>query len=301
MDALDPTRPHLAHLDTMTVLEVRGDDRKRWLQGQITQDVHHAEPGQTIHGFHLDSHGKILAELRIVEHQDAYLGIVDRSVAEGLARDLDRRIVMEDVEIRVRPDLRVIGIYGGHAAAIAGQLGIQPLVSSSRFGHAGIEAIVASADLSAVFMRAEAAVTAEGGEVVSVEALDRARILAGMPRFLVDFGTTTLPQETGMHRRTVSFVKGCYVGQEPVVMIEHRGKPPRRMCVVAVDGGTHEVPFEVSRADGGVAGRCTSLAEGPAGWVGIALLKRADAENDQALVAGDARVRIVRLVALEPA
>lgn len=296
---LDPTGPHLATLDALAVIEIRGDDRKRWLQGQITQDVNAAPHGGTIHGFHLDAQGKILAELRLVEQAESYVGVVDVAVADALVRDLDRRIVMEDVELARRQDLAVLGVYGDSATSVGVDPGVVATIESDRFGLEGIELVVPRSEADAIRARLSSAVRARGGGEASTEALDAVRTELGMPRFVVDFAANTLPQETGLHRRTVSFVKGCYVGQEPVVMIEHRGKPPRRMCVVSL-AAPRALPFDLLRADGSVAGRCTSLTATSAGALGLALVKRSSAESDQPLRAEDAEVRILRLVEFAP-
>ena len=49
------------------------------------------------------------------------------------------------------------------------------------------------------------------------------RIEAGIPRFLVDMDTTTIPLEAGIEDRAISLTKGCYVGQEIIIRVLHRG------------------------------------------------------------------------------
>ncbi len=59
-------------------------------------------------------------------------------------------------------------------------------------------------------------------------AWEDARIHAAIPRMGHEITENALPQELGLYH-AVSFKKGCYVGQEPVVMLEHRGKPRTRL------------------------------------------------------------------------
>ena len=74
-----------------------------------------------------------------------------------------------------------------------------------------------------------------GGEVF--EAL---RIEAGRPRFGIDMFTDTIPLEAGIEDRAVSFTKGCYVGQEVIVRVMHRGhgRVARRLVRLVLPAGT---------------------------------------------------------------
>jgi folate-binding protein YgfZ len=68
----------------------------------------------------------------------------------------------------------------------------------------------------------ESAVSA-GATVVSSEALHAARIEAGYPIFGVDMTADTIPLEAGIEERAISLSKGCFVGQEVVIRVLHRG------------------------------------------------------------------------------
>jgi folate-binding protein YgfZ len=64
---------------------------------------------------------------------------------------------------------------------------------------------------------------AAGAVPVSLDILDVTRIEAGVPKFLVDMDTTTIPLEAGIEDRAISLTKGCYVGQEVIIRVLHRG------------------------------------------------------------------------------
>ena len=51
-----------------------------------------------------------------------------------------------------------------------------------------------------------------------------ARIEAGQPRFGVDMDEDTIPLEAGIEGRAISLTKGCYVGQEIIIRMLHRGQ-----------------------------------------------------------------------------
>ena len=56
-----------------------------------------------------------------------------------------------------------------------------------------------------------------------MDTFDVIRIERGVPRFLVDMNEDTIPLEAGIEDRAISFSKGCYVGQEIIVRVTHRG------------------------------------------------------------------------------
>lgn len=68
------------------------------------------------------------------------------------------------------------------------------------------------------------------GRGIGWSAYNTARIEAGAPLFHVDFGPDCLPHETGLLQQTVSFKKGCYLGQEIVARMEHLGHPKRMLA-----------------------------------------------------------------------
>ena len=62
-----------------------------------------------------------------------------------------------------------------------------------------------------------------------------ARIEAGWPIYMLDFGPDSLPHETGVLHDRVSFKKGCYLGQEVVARMESLGKPKQRLVGLRID------------------------------------------------------------------
>lgn len=199
---LPPETPMLARLDHLAVLEVSGDDRTSWLQGQVTNDVLAFVDGGTMRAFHLDAQGRILAEVEGVHAGASWLLLVDASVAAQLVRDLDRRIVMEDVTIRVLEGATVFATRGLPVSDVPALASLD----SDRFGAAWTELVVpASASAQAEATLSDRA-RSTGGSVVEAASLDAWRTLCARPRFGIDFGPTTLPQETGLHTSRVSFV-----------------------------------------------------------------------------------------------
>ena len=58
---------------------------------------------------------------------------------------------------------------------------------------------------------------------INLDTFEVIRIERGVPRFLADMSDDTIPLEAGIEDRAISFTKGCYVGQEVIVRVTHRG------------------------------------------------------------------------------
>ncbi len=114
----------------------------------------------------------------------------------------------------------------------------------------------------------------EGVRLVDEAALELARIEAGVPRMGAELTGKTIPAETGLVDRTVSFTKGCYTGQELVARIDSRGgHVPRHLRRVGLDQPA-PVGASVSVGDK-VAGSLTSVSTFPSGRaVALAYLSR---------------------------
>jgi aminomethyltransferase len=125
-----------------------------------------------------------------------------------------------------------------------------------------------------------------GIEVGSTDAFEVARIEAGTPAMGAELTERTIPAETGLVERTVSFTKGCYTGQELVARIDSRGgHVPRHLRGLTLSG-----PAPVGAAvtiEGREVGAVTSVARTPGGGaVALAYIHRDVSPPVEATVAG---------------
>lgn len=90
-----------------------------------------------------------------------------------------------------------------------------------------------------------------------VEPYDSLRIAAGVPEFGSDYGQDSVfPHDVAMDfLGGLDFKKGCYIGQEVVSRMEHRGTARRRPVIVSgVDSQTSDMPILVSGRAAGIVG-----------------------------------------------
>lgn len=272
-------------LNDQHVWRLCGDDVHHWLQGQVTADVRTLQPGGARYALALQSAGRIISDLWILQPRlaspDGQLWlVVPERTAPMLLQTLKSHLVSEDVEIAEQADVAVLSLQGPRAADLSAMLGLEPtpLVDASsepiagvlgaypcdRLGVGGIDVLVRGDALAELRDRCLALAAGFGGVGVSELGWELARLRLGVPLVGVDFGDRTLPHEAGLVERAVAFGKGCYVGQEAVNMIEHRGKSPRHLVRLSVEATT--VPASQTPLifeDGSVAGMLTSAIVDP--------------------------------------
>ena len=120
------------------------------------------------------------------------------------------------------------------------------------------------------------------------ETRETLRIEQGLPRFGVDFDGSNLPAEAGVVERAVSFTKGCYIGQEPIVRLAHRGHANRELRRLRARRRRPTLPATLLDGEREV-GRLTSSAGLPEGGAAALGYVRRTVEDGAALVALDAR------------
>ncbi len=251
------------------VITVGGDDARDWLQGQITNQLEGAKPGDSIYGFVLTLKGRILADVWALFREAEVWLDVPRHQVDALLERLDRYIIMEDVDLKARDDFHIITAQGPKGDSIDGEGW-----SSDRLGVGGRQWVVTNDDMPAEHDRIVSQANALGGGEVSDEAWSRAHVRRGRPRFGIDFGEKTYPQESGLTPVAVSFVKGCYIGQETVVMLENRGKPPKVLWRWKIEGPEPPAARTTIMSGQTKVGEVTSAVRDGAHSVGLGYLKR---------------------------
>ncbi len=281
---------------------VRGPDAHEYLQGQVTNDVEALAPGAGCYAALLNPKGRILADMRVLAISPEELWLDLEEVAhETAVRELKLYKIGRKVEIADAADRTVLSVIGPRAWDAIERAGIaegSPPASEHAWVRSRDEAVVAATDSGFDLLVAPAAVgplkdalSAAGAEPVSAEAAELVRIERGRPRYGIDMNDENLPGEAGIVARAVSFTKGCYVGQEPVARMFHKGHPNRHLrgllLSAPVEPGTSVV------ATGKEVGRVTSAGISPIhGAIALAILRR-EVEPGAEVTAGSATARVV--------
>jgi folate-binding protein YgfZ len=172
-----------------------------------------------------------------------------------------------------------------------------------RVGISGFDLFVPTASLGTVADKLIKAVKAIGGRACGWQALETARIEAGIPRFGVDMDETNLAPEAGIEERAISYSKGCYIGQEVIARVRTYGQVAKALRGLRLADSIKGLPQKGDKLYWGdkEAGFVTSAAASPPLRCNIALayVRREHNEIGTELIvrttAGDLAAKIVPL------
>jgi folate-binding protein YgfZ len=252
-----------AFLPDRGVVKVSGHDARDFLNGLLTTDVALLRPGLGRFGALLTPQGKITTDFLITEappgHGGGFLVDCPRALAQGLADKLGFYRLRAKVGIENLSDsLGVLAVWDGDPA-------LKPDLAFADPRNAALGwRILVPQEL------AKKAADLIGAEMVDSTAYDAHRVASGVPRGGVDFMYgDAFPHETNMDRlHGVDFDKGCYVGQEVVSRMQHRGTARTRTVRIILDGPAPE-PGAVVLAGDKPVGTMGSAA----GHHGLALIR----------------------------
>lgn len=257
-------------------LRLRGLDRVRYLNGQVTNDVRKAKPGSSaIRACVTNAKGRIEADgfIHSPPGDEALFLDAESVLREPLLARLERYIVADDVELSdVSDELRLWHFFGEAANAVQKSLpmGAGYFVPATRLGVPGVDLWQSPGQELPRFDCPQ----------LSASDMETLRIIRGVPRWPSELNSEVFPQEAGLEASAMDFSKGCYIGQEVLSRIKTTGKMPRVLMKWELLPQS-EIPLEqclsaqffVCEADGKLreAGQVTSVCVHPSLDRGVGL------------------------------
>jgi tRNA-modifying protein YgfZ len=240
------------------VVKVAGDDARKFLNGLITSDLDKVTPTQAAFAALLTPQGKIIVDFLLAEADPADGGGFFLDCPRALAPTLMQRLNFYKLRAKVIVEdlsetLGVLAVWDGDGSTEYGLC-----IADPRLPELGARCMLpphlagdAAADL--------------GAELVDAAAYEAHRIALGVPRGGLDFiYGDAFPHETDMDQfGGVDFDKGCFVGQEVVSRMEHRGTARNRIVPVGYDGFAPEAGTPVTAGEKAL-GTFGSAAQGRA-------------------------------------
>lgn len=227
-----------------------GPDVRAFLQGLLTADVNALVPGAMMPFCLLTPKGLLVADGELyLEAPDTVLAVVRPAAAEGFAASFEKRVMLSRSTIE-RLRTRAWLVFGGDPAR---GLPWTRLAEPAR-----------------LWLGAD---PPHDAPLLSPEEFHALRAAAGFPWFGVDMDAATLPLEA-RQEPAISLTKGCYMGQETVSRIVHRGHVNRRLLRLRFEGDAPAAGAPVLR-EGAEVGRVTTAA-GP--WA-LAMVRAEAAEG----------------------
>ena len=250
-----------------------GSDARDFLHALLTNDIASIAPGSGCYAALLTPQGRMITDMDVLgftaEQRAALLLVVSSDVAAPLAARLDKSIFAEQVEVWDMTGMTA------HFSVVGPGAGTAIDAVAEALGHAGVAAGLVNAydnaalglgeNKGALVWRSDelglpgfdvaipiefadvlrATLTA-GAAPLSAEARETLRVEAGRPKFHIDMTEETIPLEANLLDRAISTTKGCYVGQEVIIRVLHRGggRVAKRLM---------KLRFEPVGAEGGAA------------------------------------------------
>jgi folate-binding protein YgfZ len=278
-------------------IAVGGPDRATYLQGLLTNDIPALSPGTGCYSTWLTPQGRMLTDMHVLESDGMILLDVPAETAEATRDRFEQFIFTENVQVQLLAGaLTGVWIHGPKAAAVLErvlgpsertgpttwrdyqharlQFRDEP-VSVARIDQLGVPGFCVYLD-PARERELIAALVDAGAREVSAESIEAARIEAAYPLFGVDMTDDTIPLEAGIEDRAISLSKGCYVGQEVIIRVLHRGhgRVARKLVSLRIDSVVPPRGARLFAADRDV-GFVTSAAESPRlGTIALAYVHR---------------------------
>ncbi|HYP50444.1 MAG TPA: glycine cleavage T C-terminal barrel domain-containing protein [Pyrinomonadaceae bacterium] len=261
------------------LIEVSGGEAVQFLNGMLTNDIAKLPENSWMLAAFPNVQGRLLAFVRVLKIGDKFLFDTEAATREKVFNNLFRFTFAGDFKVRdLSEEMNLLSIQGRRAGEFAAKiLSSAPTskseISNLKFQNETVFVIPAThtaedgfdlfaptnliQDLAKEFENA-------GAVKIGDETREVLRIEAGIPLYGVDMDETTVVLETGLDE-AVSFTKGCYVGQEVIIRIHHRGHVAKKLAGLIFDEPADVAPnSELKSPEGKNAGRITSVAFSPA-------------------------------------
>lgn len=254
--------------DTHTLVRFEGKDVSTWLQSQTSNDVLALQTGQGHANTILDRKGRLQAHFSLHRWEDEYWLIIDKQQAPRLLEQLDAHLFIEDVRMldagdeveqvlvqgprtlyflaslldtgeTTASELLPAEKYGCHPIELLGHQVLAFRVSET--GEDGYLFITQAGEAGLLLDKLLNAGRTLGIMAIGEDAQNVLRVEAGIPRFGIDMDTSNRMPETTLERESVSYEKGCYLGQEVIAKLRAYSSVKQALVGLVLEAGAFPV------------------------------------------------------------
>lgn len=252
-----------------TLLRVSGEDSANFLQGQFTNELRGLAAGSGVYGLWLNQKGKVLGDSFVLHGlgEGEFMVASYFCPAEGIVRRLEDYVIADDVVLEdITAGWMGISIIGvGAQAWLTENARTGRIFPGRRTTEASWEWIFPAEGELGVLRQLAGAVE------IGADELARRRIEAGIPAIPADIGPGDLPGEGGLEAVSISYTKGCYLGQEVMARLKSMGQVRRRLMRVSGRGELPGMPAGLWQGAKQV-GELRSGVGRPGGFTGLAMV-----------------------------
>lgn len=224
--------------------------------------------GTVAYGLWLDQKGRVQADSHVLRRADNDYLVVSFSVsaAQLLAR-LQAYLIADEVELLDQTEAWLSVLLWGEGVAALKPPANVLVLPSRRAGPGSVQWLVP--------VERSAEVRAELKKVSAIEsnrlAAELARLRASVPAVPGDIGPRDLPNEGGLEDVTISYTKGCYLGQEVMARLKNLGQVRRRLHLVQGAGAPPAPGTSLYQGDRKVGETRSAAADGE-NFLGLAMV-----------------------------
>lgn len=265
----------LIDLSSRGRISVSGSEAVMFLNGLITNDVKTLGENRWMAAAFPNVQGRLLAAARVVRRSNDILLDTEAITHEKVLKLIERFTLAGDFRVAdITAETRQLSFQGRNTSDLVEKIfGVKGLprdgvwqndkVTIIRATHTGEDGYDVITELGAL--------ETYGATRVSERVEEILRIEAGIARYGRDMDETNVVTETNLED-AVSYTKGCYVGQEIIVRIKHRGHVAKKLTGLRFETEREIAPGTLVRStDGKEIGRVTSATFSPKLGTTIAL------------------------------
>jgi len=228
-------------------IRVSGSEATMFLNGLVTNDVKSLAENRWMPAVFPTVQGRLIGAVRMAHLKDGFLIDTERASHDAVLKTISRFTMAGDFKVAdLTDESAILSLQGLRAGEIVGKVFNAIVADLPRNGvseHDGVTIIrathTAEDGFDLVFDATRAAEIRQelqdaGATLVDQETFEILRIEAGIACFGRDMDETNVVPETNLDD-AVSFTKGCYVGQEIIVRIKHRGHPAKKLVGLKAD------------------------------------------------------------------
>jgi folate-binding protein YgfZ len=273
---------------------ILGADRVKFLNGQVTNNVKDLRTGEGCYAALVSAKGKIQSDLHVYVLENEILLDFEPGLGATVQQRLEKFIIAEDAQAAdVSAHYGLWSVQGPKAAAFFkslpwnftlpekpnafakiddAALGEIYVMNHVRTNSAGYDLFVPNGAMQAVADNLVTAAKHTAGRFCGWQALETARIEAGIPRFGADMDETNLAPEV-LDTVAISYSKGCYIGQEVIARVRTYGQVARALRGLRLPDNLRALPVKGDKLFLGEkeVGCVTSAAASPQLKANIAL------------------------------
>ena len=222
-------------------IRVSGSEATMFLNGLVTNDVKSLAENRWMPAVFPTVQGRLIGAVRMARVKDGFLIDTERASHDAVLKTISRFTMAGDFKVSdLSEETSLLSVQGQRAAEVVEKVlstSVSDLPRNGVSGHEGVTIIRATHTAEDGFdLVFDATRTAElrqalqnaGATLVDDETFEILRVEAGIARFGRDMDETNVIPEINLDD-AVSFTKGCYVGQEIIVRIKHRGHPAKKL------------------------------------------------------------------------